>query len=300
MFIGSGRAFCVCGTVCYSFRRLIYTTPPLTSHLSSAVAERLFCTCFSTMRTLPFTLILLFFTLSLVSAVPLPGINPSKLAEDLAAAKRPVPIHKQGFKSFFANIRSKFLGTKTSKKWIHTFTTEAPSHPSRSAASRFVIPPEDAMIAYRQYTTPRASADTVGAIPDEIKRKGLGLWTKARQTQESWEATRGTRGRMSADSLSPRLRRPTGAISPRVQRGRELEIMPGSSPRLRKPEIEEIRKTTGGGSVDSPSMRKVRFADEEFKYPILRDGRQVGKGDAKSESDRGIRYPVGWKPATPL
>ena len=236
------------------------------------------------MRILVLHVILFLLTSASVGASP--GIGSSKLAEELATATdRPNPFlndgHRSGgFKSLWPKLRSKFLHTKTSERWLQTFASDTPrpSTQTATASSRYTIPNEDALISYAapEYRTPRASTDEMTRKTDPR------LWTRYQWAATKMRAERseaastgltslrtGQRGREAelragarAVSTSPRLKRPPPkTASPRAQRGREVEIMPGASPRVSTPEIVESRRRVSG--VDSPSMRRFRFSDDD-------------------------------------
>ena len=197
-----------------------------------------------------FNFLLVLIVYGLVSRVRTGFIN-SELAEELAATSRPVPIHDQGFasgsrlKSAFLNLRAKFLRTKTSQRWIHTFATE--SDPTGQTGG-FSLPNEDAVVRYSSNSPMvRSTEEKMGMYTNP------GLWKKWRWMKLAEKEAR-ARARIPASSKS---------VEGSAKAMRWWKDVDGAARDrgITKPEIEEIGDTADRAvRMDEPSMRTFRFA----------------------------------------
>lgn len=114
------------------------------------------------------------------------------LSEDLAAATRPIPIHKQGFgrglKSAWLEFRARLLRTKVSDRWLRCFTSTA------DCSERVLIPEEDALVP---------------ASPLRIAGAGKGKKSRGSFWSRSKELSRVEKVDVARASLDQRLNRPT-------------------------------------------------------------------------------------------
>ncbi|SPO27024.1 uncharacterized protein UTRI_10485_B [Ustilago trichophora] len=271
------------------------------------------------MRAIPIVLLFMLILGSACNAAPA-GPIPSSLAEDLARNTQQSQSISV-IEAFFLNLRDKILRSKTTERLIRSFTTATPSSTatatSNAAAKAFKIPDEDALVQY-SYAARRASTDAVTIDParDGIRgRAQLEIWSKVRQIQAKSrtsadlsssprmikrpsstgpvgeESLSTTADRSLSNGMSPRFQRLPTTVSPRLQRGKEVEIMPlAPSPRTRKMvDVVERRKSTS--IAEKSSMAKMRsyssaFSRADMKLPLQ-------KGTEQSENVRNMHYPTG-------
>jgi len=229
---------------------------------------------------------------------------------------------------------------------VQSFTTQSPRPPSTR------VPDKSAVAAYSRFAT-LAPAGGVGDLTDqayasfaslspereitevqEKRQRTLRLWTEVRREKQETQSGEDKvgRGRLSIGSLSSRVSvtSPRTSVtsprmsvgSPRVARGKEIEMRPGSSPRMQKGEdvatdssprlwpmsrveservdsstprrlnFDQRRQSTGEVD-DSPTVRHLRTQESQ-----LGSSRRLGPVDSHSMrkfhffADEEYKYPA--------
>lgn len=266
------------------------------------------------MRLLPLSILFLI-AFCLVRSAP---ATPSHFPERLVVSEPRNCCAIPGLKDFLSRLRARFLRTRTSERLVKSFTTQSP----RTQSTR--VPDESAVAAYSQFATV-APAGGVEDLTDQAyarfaslsperenaevqskRQSALGLWIKAgraRQEASTGEDMTG-KGRLSSESFSPRVSvvSPRVSVSSRVARGKEVEMRPGSSPRMQmgklvtadsNPRVQRTSKVESE-RVDPSTLRRLSLDQRRQSTGEVDDSPTIRRlrGQESRLSSSGRRAPV--------